>query len=659
MSLPPSFLDELRARLTLSDVVGRKVTWDRRKSNPGKGDFWAPCPFHQEKTPSFHVDDRKGFYYCFGCQAKGDLITFVKESENLDFMEAVERLAAEAGMEMPRREADPRAAERRDRASRMIETMEEAARLFGLAFRAGMGQMARDYAERRGLSAETLKRFEIGYAPDNRHYLTRAFREKGSLREAVAAGLVIEPDDGGEPFDRFRGRLMFPIRDPRGRCIAFGARALLPSQQAKYLNSPETELFHKGRTLFNHGPAREAAGKTGRLIVAEGYMDVIALVAAGFEHAVAPLGTAITEDQLQLLWRMAPEPVIALDGDAAGLRAAYRVMELALPHLAPGRSLRFCLMPPGRDPDDLIREGGPAAMQAVLDAALPMVEMLWRHEVGEGALDTPEARAGFDGRLRAALGRIADQAVREHYRADIRQRRAELFRPQRPAAAAKAPRKAARAGQAAGGGRGRPAPFEVGGPQPGTRNSDLARAGTQAVQLAARIREAAILLIACHNPGVLAAMEAEFEAMTLTAPEHAAVREAMLDAMAVGAADELAAHVAQRCGFDPVEFLARVPQARAHPLARPGQAPERVREVLAEAIGRHAVALAFEAERADACRDLVEAEDEAWTHRLRRAGAEVDRLERELLGQAPTADGERPSPIQEMLDREVYRAKKR
>ncbi|MDT8344238.1 MAG: DNA primase [Thermohalobaculum sp.] len=660
-SLPPSFLDELRARLTLSDVVGRKVTWDRRKSNPGKGDFWAPCPFHQERTPSFHVDDRKGFYYCFGCQAKGDLITFVKETENLDFIEAVERLAAEAGVEMPQREADPHAAERRDRASRMIEAMEEAVRLYGLAFRASMGQGAREYAERRGLSPDTLRRFEIGYAPDTRHHLTRAMREKGLLDVAIEAGLAIRPDDGGEPFDRFRGRLMFPIRDARGRCIAFGARALSPGQQAKYLNSPESALFHKGRTLYNIGPAREAAGKCGRLIVAEGYMDAIALVAAGFEHAVAPLGTAITEEQLALMWKVAPEPVIALDGDAAGLRAAYRVMEMALPHLAPGHSLRFCILPPGRDPDELIREGGAAAMQAALDAALPMVEMLWRHELGETPLDTPEARAAFDGRLKAALGKIADTSVRDHYRAELRARRATLFRPAPPVQAASAsggwqPR-------LPGGRKARAWAQDMGGPQPGTRNSDLARARVPGAQVGARIREAAILMIACQNPDAVRSVAGVLETMVITTPEYAAIRDALVEALA-DLGDPglepagLMTQVAARVGTDPVALLARVPQARAHPVARPGQPPARVREVLIEAIARHAADLAFEVERAEARRGFGSAEDEGWTHRLRRAGAEVERLERTVLGQDAAADTDRPSPIQEMLDREVYRTKK-
>ncbi len=300
MSLPPGFLDELRDRLPLSAVVGRKVAWDRRKTNPAKGDYWACCPFHQEKTPSFHVDDRKGFYHCFGCHAKGDAITFVKETENVSFIEAVEILAREAGLEMPEERRDPGAAERKDRQARLAEVMEEAVRLYGLAFRSGAGQPAREYAAGRGLSAGILKQFEIGYSPDARQHQLQAFRDKGLLEEAVAGGLIIRPENGGAPYDRFRGRLMFPIRDARGRCVGFGARALAPEAQVKYLNSPETELFSKGRTLYNHGPAREAAGKAGTVIVAEGYMDVIALAAAGFANAVAPLGTAVTEDQLGL-----------------------------------------------------------------------------------------------------------------------------------------------------------------------------------------------------------------------------------------------------------------------------------------------------------------------------------------------------------------------
>jgi DNA primase len=665
MSLPPGFLDELRNRLALSDVVGRKVLWDKRKSNAAKGDFWAPCPFHQEKTPSFHVDDRKGFYYCFGCQAKGDAITFVKEVENVSFIEAVEILARDAGIPMPEQRHDPQAAERKDRLTRLAEVMEQAVQMYGLAFRAAAGQGARDYVAKRGLSPETMKRFEIGYAPDARHHQTQIFKEKGLLDEAIAAGLLIRPDDGGGPYDRFRGRLMFPIRDPRGRCIAFGGRALDPNAQAKYLNSPETELFHKGRTLYNHGPAREAAGKPANkpvgLIVAEGYMDVIALAAAGFDHAVAPLGTAVTQEQLAFMWRMADEPVIALDGDQAGLRAAERLVDLALPMLVPGKSLRFCILPEGRDPDDLIRAEGPAAMRRVLEAARPLVEMLWQRETSVEVLDTPERRAALDQRLRAALGRIADTSVRNHYAAEIKARRAKLFQVEKPA---RAPMRGGQAGQrqVRGQGRGfvpvRPTTHEA-------RKSDLARSGgngSSARQSEARIREAGILLIACHNPEALGPVEHALEEMALRTPEFGPVRDAILAVLAEGAelaGSDLARAVRKRTGLDPFEMLGRLPQARAHPLARPNQAPEKVAEVLNEAIARHQAALAFETEMAEAARDLPAAEGEDWTWRIKQAGHQLHEAER--LGSAETTDetGETVSEIQRMLDNHVYKSKKR
>jgi len=653
MSLPPGFLDELRDQLTLSAVVGRKVMWDRRKTNAAKGDFWAPCPFHQEKTPSFHVDDRKGFYYCFGCQAKGDAITFVKETENVTFIEAVEILAREAGMQMPEQRHDPEAAQRQDRRARLAEVMEQAVQLYGLAFRSAAGQGARDYAARRGLSGEVLKRFEIGYAPDSRGHQAQAFRDKGLLDEAVAAGLLIKPDDGGAPFDRFRNRLMFPIRDPRGRCIAFGGRALDPNAQAKYVNSPETELFHKGRTLFNQGPAREAAGKAGTLIVAEGYMDVIALSAAGFEHAVAPLGTAITEDQMQLIWRIAEEPIIALDGDEAGLRAAERLIDLALPLLAPGRSLRFCLLPEGRDPDDLIRAEGPGAMRRALEAAVPLVEMLWRRETGAQPLDTPERRAALDRSLRAALGRIADVSVRNHYGADIKARRAELFRParrdDRPFAG--------RGGGARGGSTGRGKTLPPAQAMPETRQSDLARTGASRQVAGARIREAGILLIACHNPDALGPVEQALEEMTLCTPDFAQLRDALLAALAEGA--DVAATIVARTGQNPFTLLERLPQARAHPLARPGAPPARVAEVLAEAIARHQAALAFDSELAEAARDLDAAEGEDWTWRVRQAGHVLHEAERLGSVTAEETEAEAVSDIRRMLDAEVYKTKKR
>ena len=426
MSLPPGFLEELKSRTSLAQVAGRKVVWDLRKSNQGKGDMWAPCPFHQEKTASFHVDDRKGFFYCFGCQEKGSIFDFVMKTENTGFIEAVELLARDAGMAMPAR--DPKAAEKADRLTVLARATEAAVGHFRLQLKTQAAAEARAYLEGRGLTPQTLERFEIGFAPPGRDATLRALGAKG-IPEAdlVEAGLATRPDDGRAPYDAFRNRIVFPIRDPRGRCIGFGGRAMDPGDRAKYLNTRGTPLFDKGRELYNHGPARAAAGKGQPLIVAEGYMDAIALVQAGFEAAVAPLGTAITETQLQLLWRIAPEPIIALDGDKAGLRAAQKLMDIALPHLAPDRSLRFALMPEGQDPDDLIRAGGARAMQTALDGAEPLVKLLWRRETEDQVFDTPERRAGLDARLRAAIAQIGDTALRRHYGDALSALRRELF----------------------------------------------------------------------------------------------------------------------------------------------------------------------------------------------------------------------------------------
>lgn len=426
MSLPPGFLDELRNRVPISRVIGRKVVWDLRKSNQAKGDWWAPCPFHQEKSASFHCDDQKGFYYCFGCHAKGDVLTFLREADGLEFIEAVKVLAAEAGMAMP--EPDPRARERNDRRAKLFDVTEAACRWFRLQLQTGAATGARDYLARRGLDQAAEDRFEIGFAPDIRTALTAALRDKGFDEGGIVeTGMAIRPDGGGAAYDRFRGRIIFPIRDGQGRCIGFGGRAMDPNARAKYLNSPETPLFDKGRNLYNIGPARTAVAKGQQLIVAEGYMDVIALARAGFEGAVAPLGTAITEDQLRLMWRISPEPVIALDGDAAGQRAAQRLIDLALPMTGPGQALRFVILPAGQDPDDLIASAGPGAMGALLHQARPLVDLLWARETEGQVFDSPERRAALDRRLQDAIARIPDELTRRHYTDEIRAKRWDLF----------------------------------------------------------------------------------------------------------------------------------------------------------------------------------------------------------------------------------------
>jgi DNA primase len=601
MSLPPGFLDELRSRVSITQVVGRKVMWDNRKSNQAKGDMWAPCPFHQEKTASFHVDDRKGFYYCFGCHAKGDAIGFVQETENVGFMEAVEILAREVGLQMPAR--DPHAAQKADHASRLTQATEAALSHYRLQLKTGAAAEARSYLDRRGLDAATLDRFEIGFAPNARQGAFTVLTGKGiPAEDVIAAGIATRPDDGGAPYDAFRDRIIFPIRDPRGRCIGFGGRAMDPNARAKYLNTRETPLFDKGRALYNHGPAREAAGKGQTLIVAEGYMDVIALVKAGFEAAVAPLGTAITEDQLRLLWRMADEPVVALDGDAAGLRAAMRLVDLALPMLEAGKSLRFCMLPEGQDPDDLLGAGGTEAMRAVLEGAEPLVQMLWRRETEGQVFDTPERRAALDRRLRQAISRIPDQGLRRHYGDALAEMRRTLFRPSSQGGAP-------RTGWRSGRGRGF---AEAQAPLAETRCSVLGSGALTAEDL----RVTVILATLCRYPGLVERFEADLDRLVPRNADHAALADLLMRSTAEDA-EGFAADCARQ-GLGPaLESLMSMSHLRITPILHGPPAPNRAEVTLAEEFAKYHAARALEAEMTEALEDL-ETADEGDSRLVRR-----------------------------------------
>ena len=607
MSLPPGFLDELRNRLSLSQVVGRKVMWDSRKSNQAKGDMWAPCPFHQEKTASFHVDDRKGYYYCFGCHAKGDAISFVRETENVSFMEAVEILAGEAGMQMPAR--DPRAREKSDRRSQLVEVMEQAVQHYRLMLNTAQAAEARAYLERRGLGAEALARWEIGYAPPGWQGLWDHLRGKGVAEDLIlAAGLAKASQKGGKPYDTFRDRIMFPIRDGRGRAIAFGGRAMDPSDGAKYLNSPQTELFDKGRNLYNHAPAREAAGKGQPLIVAEGYMDVIALSEAGFGATVAPLGTAITEDQLRLLWRIHPEPIVALDGDTAGIRAADRLVDLALPMLEAGHSLRFALMPEGQDPDDVIRAGGAPAMQKLLDAARPMVQLLWQRETEGKLFDSPERKAALDKDLRAAISKIKDPSIRGHYGEEIKRLRWELFgQARRPSKGKWRPRNA--------------------GPvvQPSTKNSPLVAAGPRFEE---ELREAVILATLIIHPRLLPEHEGTLERLEMSTEDHRRLLAAILRHHHIEDSEGLRAALADTLGPGPLEKLFALRHVQiAPPVMRPHD-DEAAALCLTEELDKLRAARGAESEIAEAMQDLAGLADEGLTWRLSQAAEARNRAGR-------------------------------
>lgn len=427
MTLSPAWLDELRARTLLSAVIAPSV-----KLIKAGREHKACCPFHAEKTPSFTVNDEKGFYHCFGCGAHGDAIRFLTDAKGLPFMDAVKELAAKAGMEVPA--ADPRAREKAEKSAGLYEVMDAAARWFGEQLDGIEGGAARAYLKERGISQATRKRFGFGFAPDSRGKLKNALKEFG-IDKLVEAGLLILPDpstgsgQAKEPYDRFRGRLTFPIRDARGRCIAFSARILGPGEP-KYLNSPDTPLFDKGRTLFNLDLAGPASRTAKRILIVEGQMDVIALDQAGIGEVVAPLGTALTEAQLERLWRLEPQPICCFDGDSAGQKAAVRAATRALPHLSPDRTLRFVALPPGEDPDDVVARGGKPAFEALLAEAEPLVERLWRHEVDSAPLDTPEARAGLRQRLIDHASAIGDPNVRQLYRDEWLGRFDQQFRPQ-------------------------------------------------------------------------------------------------------------------------------------------------------------------------------------------------------------------------------------
>lgn len=422
MTLTPQFLDELRARTLLSALVSKSV-----KLTKAGREFKGCCPFHNEKTPSFYVNDDKGFYHCFGCSAHGDAIRWMTEQQGLPFIDAVKELAQAAGMEMPAQ--DRQAVERAERAKGLHDLMADAAQFFVDQLNGIAGAEARSVLERRGIKAETARTFGIGYSPDSRGKLREALKSYGDPA-LIESGMLIKVDDK-EPYDRFRGRLMIPIRDARGRVIAFGGR-VIGQGEPKYLNSPDTPLFDKGRTLYNLDRAAPASRKSGRIIVVEGYMDVIALAQAGFGEAVAPLGTALTEHQLERLWRLSDLPILCFDGDSAGQKAAIRAALRALPGLAPGRSLRFVTLPEGQDPDDLVRARGPAAFEALLEKTESLVDRLWGHEFAAEPLDTPEQRAGLKRRLMTHAETIADPDVRHEYQAEFRRRIDDLFaRPQR------------------------------------------------------------------------------------------------------------------------------------------------------------------------------------------------------------------------------------
>jgi DNA primase len=593
MRFSPEFLDELRARLPVSEVVGRRV-----KLKKAGREWRGLSPFNKEKTPSFFVNDQKLMWFDFSSGKNGNIFDFLMETEGVPFPEAVERLAAQAGMELPvvTREDDARAQHRKS----LHDVLELAAKFFETTLAGRAGAKARGYLADRALDAATQVKFRMGYAPAERFALKEHLGGQGvPVEDMVEAGLLVSGDDIPLPYDRFRDRVMFPIGDLRGRVVAFGGRALDREAQAKYLNSPETPLFHKGGTLYNIAAARAAAHKGAAVIAVEGYVDVIAMVSAGYEATVAPLGTALTADQIGLLWKMADEPTLCFDGDQAGRRAAYRAVDVALPLLQPGKSLRFASLPEGIDPDDLVRSGGRAAIEDVLAGARPLVHMLWMRETEAGGFDTPERRAALEARLGAVVAGIGEESVRRYYRREIGDRLRSLFegdepmgrrgpgrrpqgRNQRPVGGRGGFKGGSQSGQtgiASGGG-----PYLVTSPQ--LAAGPIHRGDRAAISR----REALILQTALNHPWLLHDHLEDIAEVEFRFAEAEKVKVALIDIFAHGGApdrESMAAELARRGLAEPVGRIEKAITTASVWGARPEAAPADVLMTWKQLIALH------------------------------------------------------------------------
>ena len=615
MSFSQQFLDEIRARVGLADRIARAVKLTKR----GR-EYSGLCPFHNEKTPSFTVNEEKGFFHCFGCGAHGDVIGFVMRIDNLSFPEAVERLADEAGLEVP--VSSPEERRRAEQAVSLYGVNEKACAWFESQLRGQRGRTARDYLAARGLDDEAIARFRIGWAPDSRNALkTALIGEPVTESLLVTAGLLIVPEDGRSSYDRFRGRVIFPIFDRRGRPVAFGGR-ILGDGQPKYLNSPDTPLFQKGHLLYGWSHALKAARETGTLVVTEGYMDVIALIRAGIP-AMAPLGTAITESQILALWRVVAEPVLCFDGDAAGARAALRAAERALPLLQPGCSFRFVTLPRGEDPDSLVRARGARGMESLIAGARPMAQVIWEMETRGRPVDTPERRAAVEKALMGRARSIADKQVQDYYVRDFRRRLREAFADFTPVAGAR--RRDHRAAAWSGGARGPLASDPLIGTEEGR----------------AEARERVLVATVLNHPDLLAEIAEEFTAAEIGSHEYDSLRQAILDVVAGNREvdreidrETLAAELAGR-GF--ARIVEGLVGARARVLdwfARPGAARDDALTGFRHALDLHQRVRAGHAEL-EACESAF-AEDpseENWARlqavrcELQAALAHEDRLE--------------------------------
>jgi DNA primase len=629
MKYPPSVLDEIRARLPVSAVVGKRV----RLAKAGR-EWKGLSPFNKERSPSFFVNDQKMAWFDFSSGKNGNIFDFVMETEGLTFPEAVQRLAAEAGVTLPRLTREDEA-DTQKRAG-LYDVMEMAAVWFEKQLAGAAGAKARAYLAGRGLDGAIQRKFRMGFAPGERFGLRDHLASQGvGSDQMIEAGLLVTGEDVAVPYDRFRDRVMFPIHDPRGKVVAFGGRAMSADVAAKYLNSPETSLFHKGRLLYNHHLARKAAHDAGTVIAVEGYVDVIAMTQAGFPHCVAPLGTALTQDQVTLMWRMADEPILCFDGDKAGQRAAFRAIDVVLPELVAGKSVRFALLPEGQDPDDLARSGGPAAIERVIVAARPLVDMLWERESEASPLDTPERRAAFEQRILRLVGDIRDESLRRHYRAEIESRLAAVLpapsggRGQGRGGEGNWSARGDSRGRSGGAGTGS-AGRRGGAAGPLRPSSALARHPMLTGEAPGSPREAMILATLLTHPELLGRHAEQVAELVFDMPEAQRLRSALLDAVGEGVAlaPEVIEQRLARAGLSLAAERVRGAVRRGDHWALDPHAPAtRVEDALQQAMALHRRARTLHSELKLAQQALADGGDDADLAHLRDVQAQIATIE--------------------------------
>ena len=612
MNFSKTFLDDLRASTSLSELIGQKVSWDQKKTRPGQGDFWASCPFHEEKTASFHVDSKKGFYYCFGCHAKGDCFTFLKDFENLSFLDTVNFLAHRSGISLPT--SSNKVKQDNKKELKLLEIHKVASSFYESQLKTTSATACCQYLQSRGLTAAAIEHFEIGFSPNLPSELYKHLKGKNFDSVAIVdSGLCVQTETKKEPFDRFRNRVMFPIKDTRGQTIAFGGRSLDTNARAKYLNSPETPLFSKGKIVYNYSKASKHGKSKLPLLVVEGYMDTVALFQAGYLNVVAPLGTAITEQQLQLIWGLHKEPLVLFDGDKAGQNAVQKLLSLALPFLEAEKSLRFGKLPAGQDPDDFLKSEGIEGLKSILETALPAINILWANLTDGSVFDSPERKAALDIKLRQQISKIKNSHLRRHFEEASAEIRKQFF--------AKPKSKTINSmGYKEWGFRKLHSRQEV-KPLDSTKNSFLGQASNK-VDTELRLKEGAIVLGAINHPSIAYQLETELSRLSFKFDDLKKIRDSILAELPLkDGTDTKVFHekIKKRLKFDAVEKLQKIPHLRIHPFLDIKASEFNAQRAIKDAITRHKALLNFKSEISLAEDQFFDATSESLTNRIQKA----------------------------------------